>query len=190
LENIKMSSNSSLIANNVLNPATMNSVAVSGGRMRMMTGTVSVADSEFDAATDIIRLCKIPSNAVIHNIIISCEDMDGGAESAADLGIWESGDSTFITQATGTAVLIDAYLADSTIFRAAVAQVDCRYVDGGVNAAALGNTTAGATVWENAGLTTDPGAQMYELVFSQKATVSADGTGPFDIAFQVIYTID
>ena len=185
-----MSSNSSLIANNVLVPSVNNDVAVSGGRMRMITGTVAVADSEFDAATDIIRICRIPANAVIHNIIISCEDMDGGTDSLADLGIWEVGDSTFITQATGTAVDLDCYLDNSTIFRAAVTQVDCRFVDGGVNGAALGNTTAGQRVWEDAGVATDPGGGMYELVFSQKAAVSADGTGPFDIAFQVIYTVD
>ena len=185
-----MSSNSNLIANNVLVPSVNNDVAESGGRMRVITGIVAVADSEFDATTDIIRICRIPANAVIHNIIISCEDMDGGSDSLVDLGLWEVGDASFVTQATGTVVDIDSYLDNSTIFRAAVAQVDCRFVDGGVNAAQLGNTTAGDRVWENAGVSTDPGGGMYELVFSQKATVSADGTGPFDIAFQVMYTVD
>ena len=185
-----MSSKSNLITNSDALPVVMNKVAASGGRMRMITGTVSVADSEFDAATDVIRLCKIPANAVIHNIIISMDDMDGGAESLVDLGLWEAGDATFVSQATGTVVDIDCYLDNSTIFRAAVTQVDCRFVDGGVNGAALGNTTAGQRIWEDAGLTSDPGSKMYELVFSQKATVSADGTGPFDMAFQVIYTVD
>ena len=185
-----MSSNSNLIANNVLVPSVNNDVAESGGRMRMITGTVSVADSEFDATTDVIRICRIPANAVIHNIIISCEDMDGGTDSLADLGVWEVGDTSFATVATGTAVNADCYLDGSTIFRAAVAQVDCRFVDGGVNNAQLGNTTAGQRVWEDAGVTTDPGGGMYELVFQQMATVSADGTGPFDIAFQILYTVD
>ena len=88
-----MSSKSNLITNSDALPVVMNNVAASGGRMRMITGTVSVADSEFDADTDIIRLCKIPANAVIHNIIISMEDMDASTQSVADLGLWEAGDA-------------------------------------------------------------------------------------------------
>lgn len=177
-----VTSNSDLITNRTAVPAVMNNVAASGGRMRIATGSMTIADSAFDAAADVIRLCTLPSNAVIHEMYFICDDMDNGTDSEVDIGIYNTGTAA----APGAVIDIDCYADASTAFRAAIVgpAVNFRY-GGGAGGLA---TTAGEALWQNAQLSADPGGHM-EIVLTQTATVSND-LADNAFAFIISYTID
>ena len=177
-----VTSNSDLITNRTSVPAVMNNVASSGGRMRVATGSMTIADSAFDAANDVIRLCTLPSNAVVHEMYFICDDMDAGTDSLVDIGIYNTGDAS----APGAVIDIDCFVDNSTAFRAAITgpAVNFRY-GGGAGGLA---TTAGDALWQNAQLSAEPGGHM-EIVMTQKATVS-DDDGANAFAFIISYTID
>ena len=177
-----VTSNSDLITNRTSVPAVMNNVASSGGRMRIATGSMTIADSAFDAAADQIRLCTLPSNAVIHEMYFICDDMDAGSQSEVDIGIYETGDA----DTPGTVIDIDCYADASQAFRAALTGATTNFRYGG-GAGGLA-TTAGDALWQNAQLSADPGGHM-EIVMTQKATVS-DDDGANAFAFIISYTID
>ena len=177
-----VTSNSDLITNRTSVPAVMNNVASSGGRMRIATGSMTIADGAFDADGDFIRLCTLPSNAVIHEMYFICDDMDGGSQSAVHIGVYNTGDA----DAPGTVIDVDCYAASSTAFRAAITGATTNFRYGG-GAGGLA-TTAGDAIWQNAQLTSDPGGHM-EIVMTQKATVS-DDDGANAFAFIISYTID
>ena len=177
-----VTTNSDLITNRTSVPAVMNNVASSGGRMRIATGSMTIADSAFDAAADQIRLCTLPSNGVIHEMYFICDDMDGGTDSVVDIGIYETGDP----DTPGTVVDIDCYADGSTAFRAALTGATTNFRYGG-GAGGLA-TTAGDALWQNAQLSEDPGGHM-EIVLTQTATVSGD-EGANAFAFIISYTID
>ena len=126
-----VTSNSNLITNRTTVPAVMNNVASSGGRMRIATGSMTIADGAFDAAADVIRLCTLPSNAVIHEMYFICDDMDGGTDSVVDIGLYYTGDA----DAPGTVIDIDCFADGSTAFRAAIVgpAVNFRYGGGAGN---------------------------------------------------------
>tara|TARA_R100000458_G_scaffold58739_1_gene67456 strand:- start:66 stop:617 length:552 start_codon:yes stop_codon:yes gene_type:complete len=178
--------NSDLITNSTSVPAVMNNVAQSGGRMRISTGSMTIADSAFDADTNVLRCCQLPSNAVIHKMEFYCDDMDNGTDSAVDIGLYNTGDAS----APGTVIAVDCYADACEEFRAAIAPgaaKNFRYA-GGANNAQLAITTAGDALWQNAGLSEDPGGLM-ELCLTQTATVSND-LADNAFAFFVMYTVD
>ena len=136
-----VTTNSDLITNSTTVPAVMNSVAQFGGRVRVATGYMSIPDSAFDAADDVIRLCSLPSNAVIHEMSFICNDMDNGTDSLVDIGLYNAGDA----DAPGAVIDIDCFDDNSTGFRATLSEMDTnfRYAGAGSGTAQLAMSTVG-----------------------------------------------
>ena len=61
---------SNLITNIDATPPVKNDVSKSGGRMRIMGDAFEVASTDIDADGDIIRLARLPSNAVVWSCLL------------------------------------------------------------------------------------------------------------------------
>src|SRR5216117_2001473 len=95
---------STTITNFEASPRTLAASSVQGGQEQVISGIFTVATTNIDDAGDIMLLCPIPSNAVIHDIILRNSAIAASA-LAVDVGLFYSAD--------GTAILSTAYTAAS-----------------------------------------------------------------------------
>lgn len=155
-----------------------------GGRVRIASGWVEVTGTDFDAINDTVVLCRLPAHASIKTLSFLSDDQDIGTESAIDIGVYPAGETL-----AANAVNADCYKDGSTDFRGANASwLDLRHDSTGAAIAADPNTV-NQTIWENAGVASDPGPVLYDLVLTQMATVSNPQTA-FTIGFKIEYVID
>ena len=148
-----------------------------GGRVRIASGFVEVTGTDFDADNDTVVLCRLPANAVIKELRIASDDQDTGTQSILNLGVYPAGGTT-----ASAAIDEDCYGTAFTDFRAATDFTDYRHETLDIN-------TIGQKIWQDAGVTSDPGPTLYDLVLTQTATVSSPQTA-FTIAFKILYVID
>lgn len=161
---------SALITNAVAVPAVANSVSVDGGRVRSKKGTFEVTAAQVTDDGDILRLCRIPTNAVIDSIEIASDAL-GASGGTANVGLYET---------DGTLVDEDAYASAITLLQAGGAMTR-------VENEARDISKVGQKVWQDGGLTSDPGG-LLDICITIAATMGTPAAGT--VSFNVRYTVD
>ena len=146
-----------------------------GGRQRVITGNYEVATTDIDTSGDLIVLARLPAQAVVQAILMCNDALDVGTALDFDLGIFDE----------NQAVLDQDYFAAAiTQLSSAVAApgTDLRY------SAATDADTVGDQLWEMAGVATDPGGVMYDIVIT--IVDGAVGAQAGTIGYEILYTVD
>jgi len=165
------------MAANDASPQASNPVGLQGGRKRIIQDNFEVAAEDVTDIGDIIRLARVPSNARLISLQVGNDDLDGGGPTlAADLGLYNS--------ATDDVVDVDAFASASTQLQAAAALTNL--IDEALATAAK-LTRVGNRVWEDAGLSADPGGNM-DIAFTLTAAATTPAAGT--IAFLIEYVVD
>jgi hypothetical protein len=146
-------------------PILQDNQAVAAASPRSIIGFVAVASGDDDGS--VYRLARVHSSWVLHGIEIQNTAITGGTDY--DLGLYQ-------TAANGGAeVDKDVYMDGQTLASAVLTGAD-----------RLSHTRAltktGQRVWEDAGLSADPG-RYYDLCLTGNTVGTADGT----VGFRVIY---
>ena len=166
---------SNLIANVVATPPTLTDVGQAGGRVRVMVDSFEMnaaGSTGIDADGDILRMCRLPSNARILQLWVSSDDLDSGTDIALNYGIYKT---------DGTLVDEDEFAA-AVNHQSAVAKTDLMF-----EAAVTDISNWQATLWERAGESTDPSI-MYDICATNTAATSGLQAATF--AFMILYTVD
>ena len=164
--------NSTLVTNFEATPKTYSPVYQLHGRMRTAQGTIALATTDIDN-NDIIMLCPINVAASITSIKLASDDLDSGGSPSLtfNIGLYQTG---------GTVVDEDCYATAITLGQAATAFTEYAFEVRDIN-------VCGQRVWEDGGVSADPGGQYYLAVTVQAAAATAAAG---DISFIVTYVVD
>ena len=169
-------------------PQVMVSPASATGKVRVWADTIAAGTGDIDD-NDILMMAEIPSNAKIKSIKLYNDDLDSNGSPAlvTDVGIY-NGNVEF-NDTDGSATLYaaegvidrDCYGTVMTTLQAAnTAGVECRFET-------LGVETVGNFMWEDAGLTSDPGKMLrIALTIETAAATAAAG----DVTMVVEYIVN
>lgn len=143
---------------------------VQGGTMKIACGTVTPAAN--DTANSTYRFCRIPSNAVVHQVLLSCAV--ASTAGAINIGIWQ-------TDGNGdTVVDADLFASAKALITTANTNTDVTF-ESGVYTYAL----ADGPLWEALALTEDS-QRDYDVVAQVSTTFNG---GPTAIHLKVIYSV-
>lgn len=167
-----VSVSSTQITNRDSSPKVLNNSRISRGALLCSMGVCATT-----AADDIgskYKLCSIPSNARVAQVLLSCTSL--GTAGAANVGIWqttENGGAVVDADFFGSAVSLTSALSNSDITTEA-------------NGASSAHSKANMEkpLWEALGLSADP-KRDYDVV-AQLSTATVDAGA---IALQVTYQI-
>ena len=156
------------------------------GKLRVFMDTIAAATTDIDD-DDVIMLAEVPSNSKIISIKLYNDDLDGGSGLVTDIGLYNGGTKFNDTDASATAYAAEAvidrdcYGTLSTDLRAAVtAGTEFRFETLNIN-------TVANFVWEDGGLTSDPGVPLrVALTIETVAGSAAAG----DITMVVQYVVN
>ena len=157
------------------------------GNVRVAMDSKACVTGDLNADGDAVILAQLPSNARITSIMLANDDLDSGTDSAVNIGVY-NGNQAF-NDTDGSATL---YAADAVIDEDAYAgsATDLRATNSGTEVgfrtAARKNAPLRA-IWEDAGLTSDPGVPL-RIALTQTATVSGAQAG--DVVMIVHYVTD
>ena len=169
-------------------PQVMVDSASAGGKVRVWSDTIAAATTDIDD-NDIIMMAEIPSNAKIKSIMLYNDDLDSNGSPAlvTDVGIYNGNVKFNDTDGSATAYAAegvidrDCYGTVSTVLQAAVtAGTEFRYET-------LGIETVGNFMWEDAGLTSDPG-RMLRIALTIETVAATAAAG--DITMVVEYIVN
>ena len=162
--------NTSLVANFVAVPQVLNPANQLHGVKRIAQGTIALAAGDL-SASDTVMLAPIPTNASISSIKICNDDLDSSTVITADVGLYT----------TALAVVdADAYASAITDLRAPVAAPGTE-----VAFEARNINKMGQKVWQDAGLSSDPGT-----VYFVGISFPAAGDTAGDLSFIIEYTVN
>lgn len=148
--------------------------AVAEANMRVAVGTVELAASG-DAIGNIMRMCRLPSGAVVHELLVYC---DAITSCAADIGLHR------ISREGGAVVDVDFFASAVSLATAIVTGTNHAHEADPTDAAAgYGLADVARPLWECLGLTADPGL-LYDLTLTLTAAATAAGT----ISVKVFYS--
>jgi|DEB0MinimDraft_3_1074331.scaffolds.fasta_scaffold00501_6 hypothetical protein len=159
-----------------------------GGNLHQSMDVRAVAADDLNADGDAVILAQVPSNARIISIMVYNDDLDTGTDSAVNVGIYNGNTQFNDTDASQT-----LYAADAIIDEDAYVGASTRFRTASTDGNEFAFTTAGrknaplTAVWEDAGLTSDPGVPL-RIALTQTATVSGAQAG--DIVMVVQYVTD
>ena len=174
--------NSTEVSNRWASPRVANTAGTDQGKLRIKQGSVEVTAANFDADGDTIRLCELPSNAAVKSIMIGCDDVDGGSNTAFNVGLYNIGTAS---ATLGSIVDEDCYASAVTYGQTAQALTEVQHEAAPTNLDRVGQKVF---LDGDSTLTADPNV-MYELVLTQThANVSGMVDGTY--AYQVVYAID
>ena len=156
------------------------------GKLRVFMDTSAAATTDIDD-DDVIMLAEVPSNSKIISIKLYNDDLDGGSGLVTDIGLYNGGTKFNDTDGSATAYAAeqvidrDCYGTLSTDLRAAVtAGTEFRFETMNIN-------TIANFVWEDGGLTSDPGVPLrVALTIETVAGSAAAG----DITMVVQYVVN
>ena len=156
------------------------------GKLRVFMDTIAAATTDIDD-DDVIMLAEVPSNSKIISIKLYNDDLDGGSGLVTDIGLYNGGTKFTDTDGSATAYAAeqvidrDCYGTLSTDLRAAVtAGTEFRFETMNIN-------TIANFVWEDGGLTSDPGVPLrVALTIETVAGSAAAG----DITMVVQYVVN
>jgi len=167
-----------LVTNSDSVPVVLNDVGKSGGTVRVQMSTVEWDHTTLAVVGDFMRLCRLPTNARLVDFRVWNDDLDttgGTATLRIDFGIYPTNSDLPVDQ-----VCINPYcmhLRTATEEDGIAVLTDL--------AGNIDNT--GITLWELAGLASDPGG-LYDICMTIENAAATLATGT--VAFVVQYTID
>ena len=161
--------NTDLVTNFVAVPQVLNPAQELHGVKRIAQGSIALVAGDL-SANDTVMLAPIPSNASISSIKLVNDDLDSGSTITADVGLYNTDLSV---------VDADAYASAITALRAAVAAPGTE-----VAFEARDHNKTGQKVWQDAGLSVDPGA-----VYFVGINFPAAGDTAGDLSFIIEYTV-
>lgn len=164
------------LTNLLATPIVVNDIHDNGGRVRIKSATVAVAAGDDDNST--FRFFRVRSGHKIISLQLKCDAIAGG--TVYDLGLY--------TIDGGALVDVDLYADGITVATATPAvphvnatapHLELRFAD----AVTANINDINNKVWEDLGLTEDPGLE-YDMVL----TALTVGTGAGDLALTMLYT--
>lgn len=165
------------ITNTEAGPQVFNRPEAQNGRIRIISGTMPVLAASTDEVGDIIRLARIPADAVIVSLEIAHDDLDtNGVETISfDLGLYDL---------SGNAKDADVYIDGSanTSFEDAA-----DYTDYILNT--RDKNLSQNRVFEDAGDTAEDHDAEYYLALTVE-TIAATGVASADISWRIGFVID
>ena len=169
-------------------PQVMVSPASATGKIRVWSDTIAAGTGDIDD-NDILMMAEIPSNAKIKSIKLYNDDLDSGGSPAlvTDVGIYNG--NVLFNDTDGSAT---AYAAEAVIDRNCYGTV-MTVLQGAVTAGTevryetLGIETVGNFMWEDAGLTSDPG-RMLRIALTIETVAATAAAG--DITMVVEYIVN
>lgn len=166
---------SNLMTNTAADPPVMNEVGKQGGRVRIVQDAFAVTEIMTDDVGDIIRLCRLPSNARLLSLEIANDDLDSNATEtiAVNVGVYE---------VDGTVVDADAFASIPTQLEDASGFVDLL-----LEADATNLIDTGKELWERAGQSANGGG-MLDICLTVAAVAATFAAG--DLAFKIAYAVD
>lgn len=165
--------NSDIVANALATPRVPNSSGLDGGVLRCKQSLVAIASG--DSIASRYRLFFLPSNAYVKDLLLTSADI--GTTTAGDVGLYY-----LPTHPNGGTVIdVDAFGSAVSLNGGAISKSNVRFESG---AAAGLYTNFNKRLWEQAGLTSDPGG---ELSVELTLTGAADAAGT--VLAEVTYTI-
>ena len=156
------------------------------GKLRVFMDTIAAATTDIDD-NDVIMLAEVPSNSKIISIKLYNDDLDGGSGLVTDIGLYNGGTKFTDTDGSATAYAAEAvidrdcYGTLSTDLRAAVtAGTEFRFETLNIN-------TVANFVWEDGGLTSDPGVPL-RIALTIETVAGSAAAG--DITMVVQYVVN
>lgn len=149
---------STLVTNADATPRVMNDVRVDGAKTRTILATVEIAAADEDLS--VYRLCRLKSHWIVKSIRKFNDTITGGTDF--NVGLLDTAENG------GAAV-------DDNVYGDAVSLATADLVGTEIAFEARGIELIGQKVFEDAGLTTDPGKE-YDLAFSAVTVGTASGT--------------
>lgn len=158
------------------------------GNLHQSMDVRACAAGDLNADGDAVILAQVPSNARITSIRIFNDDLDSGTNSVVNIGVYNGNtqfndtDASQTLYAADAVIDEDAYQANATLFQSgSAAGDDIAFANASRRNAPL------KSVWEDAGLTSDPGVPL-RIAVTQTATVSGAQAG--DVVMVVQYVTD
>lgn len=159
-----------------------------GGNMHQSMDVRACAADDLNADGDAVILCQVPSNARITSIRVYNDDLDSGTNSSVNIGVYNGNeqfndtDGSQTLYAANAVIDEDAFAASQTFLQTlTVTGIELAFNKAGRRLAPL------QAVWEDAGLTSDPGVPL-RIALTQTATVSGAQAG--DVVMVVQYVTD
>ena len=156
------------------------------GKLRVFMDTIAAGTGDIDD-DDVIMLAEVPSNSKIISIKLYNDDLDGGSGLVTDIGLYNGGTKFNDTDGSATAYAAeqvidrDCYGTLSTDLRAAVtAGTEFRFETLNIN-------TIANFVWEDGGLTSDPGVPL-RIALTIETVAGSAAAG--DITMIVQYVVN
>ncbi len=148
---------SSLVTNADTVPAVLNSPRVDGGGERVKVATISVVNA--DSIASILRLFRVPSNAVMTDLKLYCPAI---TTAAVDIGLYR-------TAKDGGAVVDADLFASAQVLTSALNGTDVLHESG-----VFSLTNSAQELWQAAGLTSDPSV-FYDVAMTLTAAAGSTG---------------
>ena len=161
---------SSAITNADATPLVLTNARIMAGAMREAIGTKQASASASIGST--YRLCRVPSNARISQVIASCDAFD--TTGAADIGIYQTAEN-------GSAVVDADFFASALLMTTALPNTVCTHESG-----VFGIEDVEKPLWEALGLSADS-MRDYDVVMTLTAANGAGATP--DVTLRVQYAI-
>jgi hypothetical protein len=169
-------------------PRTLLEAGSGHGKMRVFMDTIAAGTGDIDD-NDVIMFAEVPSNAKIASILVYNDDLDSGGSPALEtnVGLY-NGQTTFTdTDGSSTSYAAEAVL-DEDCYASAITTLQAANTSGVEVAFEARNVNAVANfVWEDGGLTSDPGVPL-RIAFTM-STAAATAAGG-DITTVVTYVVD
>ena len=155
---------SAAITNADATPPRLTNSRIIRGRLHESVGMLEAANG--DDIASIYRLCRVPANARISQLLLSCDAITTGA---ADVGVYK-------TARDGGAVVDVDFFGSAVSIATALAHSDITYeADPADAGAGFGKADSEKPLWEALGLTADPGG-AYDIALTLTAAAEAAGT--------------
>jgi hypothetical protein len=159
-----------------------------GGNLHQSMDVRACAADDLNADGDAVILCQVPSNARIISIRIFNDDLDTGTDSSVNVGVYNGGEQFNDTDGSQTLYAADAVIGEDA-YTTGLTQMRSNNTAGddlAFNQVARRNAPL-QSVWEDAGLTSDPGVPL-RIAVTQTAAVAGAAAG--DVVMVVQYVTD
>lgn len=158
---------SAAITNADATPVVFNNPSVERGVLREMVGTGELTATASIAS--IVRLARVPSNARVSRILLSCDAITSGA---ADVGVYYP---QTIAGVAGAVIDVDFFASAQSIAAALVHSDITHEADPADAGVGYGHADVAKPLWEALQLTADPGG-YFDIALTLTAAATAAGT--------------
>lgn len=151
----------------------LNNARVFRASLMEAVGTVELANGDSIAST--YRLCRVPSNARISRVLLSCDAITSGA---GDIGVYKT------ARDGGAVVDVDFFASAQSIASALVHSDISHEADPADAGAGWGHADVEKPLWQALGLSADPYLE-YDIALTLTAAAAAAGTVSMKVQFGI-----